>query len=75
MLGTEDAEVRVRALMGLGMLLPSSPENQQTLASDTTAMKTLLVSACCGHVRMPRNMAVAAGAATAVAHGMHADCW
>ncbi|GFR39831.1 hypothetical protein Agub_g325, partial [Astrephomene gubernaculifera] len=44
LLATPNHDVRIRALMGLGMLLAKSPANQLQLASNTTAVANLLAA-------------------------------
>ncbi len=43
LLTSTDAEIQIRALMGLGMLLPGSPANQKAVAQDRVAIKRLMV--------------------------------
>lgn len=42
LLGVDEPEVVVRALMGLGMLLPGSEDNQRALAGDQAALHCLV---------------------------------
>jgi hypothetical protein len=46
LVGHEEKEVRIRALMGLGMLLPNKPANQLVVAGNSEAVMSIMVGYC-----------------------------